>query len=355
MKVCQAISQQGHEVKLWVPGTSPVDFVSIRDQYGLQSEFEIAWLPARNTFKRYDFAWQAVEHARVWQADVIYTWTPQAALFSVWRGEKTILEMHDRATGNLGPLVLKQFLQANSAQTELVCVTRALHQALETQLDLDIPDQKVVIAPNGVDTERYQNLPEPAAAREQLGLKQVTTVSYTGHFYAGRGVDILFELARAFPLVQFLWIGGRESELTQVREQLAESALANVVLTGFINNQRLPLYQAASDVLLMPYERSIAGSSGGNSADICSPMKMFEYMAAGRLILTSDLPVIHEVLDEATAVFCPPEDSAAWIHALDEALENPGMLQAKGQAARALMNRYTIQARQENILRAFTA
>ena len=209
--------------------------------------------------------------------------------------------------------------------------------------------------PTGVDTERYHSLPDPAAARATLGLKQVTTVSYTGHFYTGRGVDILFELARAFPQVQFLWIGGRESELTPVREQLAASALANVVLTGFINNQRLPLYQAASEVLLMPYERSIAGSSGGNSADICSPMKMFEYMAAGRLILTSDLPVIHEVLDEATAVFCPPEDSAAWIHALEAALADPAMLHEKGQAARALMNRYTIQARQENILRAFTA
>ena len=186
-------------------------------------------------------------------------------------------------------------------------------------------------------------------------LIRYTTVSYTGHFYAGRGVDVLFELATAFPHVQFLWIGGRESELVAVKGRLAEEGLANVVLTGFIDNQHLPLYQAASEILLMPYEKSIAGSSGGNSADICSPMKMFEYMAAGRLILTSDLPVIHEVLDEETACFCPPEDAAAWIRLLGWVLEDPELIRAKGLAARTRMDQYTIQQRQQNILRAFTS
>ena len=84
-------------------------------------------------------------------------------------------------------------------------------------------------------------------------------------------------------------------------------------MTGFIENSKLPLYQAACDILLMPYENAIAGSSGGNSVDICSPMKMFEYMAVGRAIISSDLPVIHEVLDNETAFFCPPEDSSAWV------------------------------------------
>lgn len=354
MKVCQAIREEGHEVRLWIPGNQPSAFAPLKDQYGLRSEFDITWLPAWNRLKRYDFAWSAVQHAIQWNADLIYTWTPQAALFAVWRGQKTILEMHDRATGQFGPGVLKQFLQAKNVQTELVCVTRSLQHALEEQLELVIPDRQVVIAPNGVDVERYQNLPRPAEARKQLGLPEVTTVSYTGHFYAGRGVDVLFALAQAFPWVQFLWIGGRESELTAVRQQLADTGLTNVILTGFIDNRRLPLYQAASEVLLMPYERSIAGSSGGNSADICSPMKMFEYMAAGRLILTSDLPVIREVLDDASACFCPPEDPDAWVRSLGEALADPAFIHEHGLAARQLMNRYTIQQRQHNILRAFS-
>ena len=92
--------------------------------------------------------------------------------------------------------------------------------------------------------------------------------------------------------------------------------LDNVTLTGFVPNRHIPLYQAAGEILLMPYERSVTVSGGGNTADICSPMKMFEYMAAGRAILSSDLAVLHEVLDETSAVFCPPENSQAWVSAL---------------------------------------
>ena len=92
-------------------------------------------------------------------------------------------------------------------------------------------------------------------------------------------------------------------------------------------NQRIPLYQAAADVLLMPYEQSITGSSGGNTVDICSPMKMFEYMAAGRAILSSDLPVLHEVLNVSNAVFCPPppEGDEAWKSALGNLVANEGL------------------------------
>ena len=46
-------------------------------------------------------------------------------------------------------------------------------------------------------------------------------------------------------------------------------------------------------------------------------MKMFEYMAAERAIITSDLPVIREVLNESNAVFCPPDEVDAWKTAIE--------------------------------------
>jgi glycosyltransferase involved in cell wall biosynthesis len=82
-------------------------------------------------------------------------------------------------------------------------------------------------------------------------------------------------------------------------------------------------------------------------------MKMFEYMAAGRAILSSDLPVIHEVLDETTAVFCPPEDLSAWQRALSHLRENPGDCQALGQNARAAVQAYTWRSRSERALADF--
>jgi len=91
-------------------------------------------------------------------------------------------------------------------------------------------------------------------------------------------------------------------------EKLNTAGITNVTLTGFIPNQQIPLYQATADVLLMPFSRSFGGSSGGDTSRICSPLKTFEYLATGRAILASDLPVMREVLNESNVCFYTPED-----------------------------------------------
>src|SRR4030095_4341321 len=133
----------------------------------------------------------------------------------------------------------------------------------------------------------------------------------TGHLYAGRGADLFLALAKSIPQAHFVWVGGRPEDVVTWKQRTEN--ISNLTFTGFIPNQDLPLYQSAADILLMPYSRSILGSSGtADSASVASPMKMFEYMAAGRAILSAELPVIREVLNEKSAVFCEPEDVGAW-------------------------------------------
>jgi glycosyltransferase involved in cell wall biosynthesis len=179
-------------------------------------------------------------------------------------------------------------------------------EAVETVAGLRFPDDAVQVAPNGVDLAQYESLPGAAEARRQLGLQEKPTAGFTGHIYPGRGADLLFELALRMPDVHFLWVGGKPDEVDTGASKLAEAGASNVTMTGFVENSRLPLYQAAADVLLMPYGRSISASSGQDIAEVINPMKMFDYMAAGRAILSADLPVIHEVLNESNAVFCEP-------------------------------------------------
>jgi glycosyltransferase involved in cell wall biosynthesis len=120
-----------------------------------------------------------------------------------------------------------------------------------------------------------------------------------------------------------------------------------------VPNERIPLYQSAADVLLMPYGRAVTTSSGGNTAEFCSPMKMFEYMAAGRAILTSDLPVLREVLNETRAVFSPLGQSEAWELALGGLLTNPEKRQALGRSARSAVEQYSWVNREQRVLEGF--
>lgn len=185
------------------------------------------------------------------------------------------------------------------------------------------------------------DLPDPASARRKLGLPPASTVLCTGHLYEGRGADLFLALAEKFPQNNFVWVGGRAADVEAWKERAAGQGLANLTFTGFVLNEQIPLYQSAADVLLMPYQRTVATSSGGNTADICSPMKMFEYMASGRAILSSDLPVLHEVLDETTAVFCPPDNTGAWETALSSLLGDENRRRELGQCARQAVEPYS--------------
>jgi glycosyltransferase involved in cell wall biosynthesis len=352
MKACQALAQLGHDVELMVPGSHAAPWEDLAPLYGLTTRFKITWIPTQPAWKHYDLAWKAVRRARASGAEAVYTWMLQAAWLAT-RGETpTLLEVHDRITGRVGPWLYRGFLRSRG-EKRLLLITDALRRRLGKDFGALRAEKQVVITPNGVDLERFTALPDAPAARQALGLPERLTAVYSGSFYSGRGVELLFALAAAFPQTGFVWVGGRENDLQRLRQRLADEGLQNVHLTGFVPNQRLPLYQAAGDVLLMPYERAIAGSSGGNSAEICSPMKMFDYMASGRAILTSDLPVLREVLNEHNAVFCPPEDVHAWQAALQGLLGDAQQRAALGRQARADVERYTWLARERRALEGF--
>ena len=345
MKVCQAFTQLRHDVILLVPGPQPEDLkpATLQQHYGLSMLFKVEWLSVRT---RRQFPWVAVRHARRIHADLLYLWPLQAAALGLLAGMPTMLELHDFPSGRFGPLWLRLFL-ALPGRKRLLPITDALRVAL------DLPAERTVIAPDGVDLERYVSLPDPDSARRELGLPAAPTVLCTGHLYEGRGADLFLALAEKFRQTSFVWVGGRSADVRVWATRASAQALTNVNFLGFVPNERIPLYQSAADVLLMPYQRTVATSSGGNTAGICSPMKMFEYMAAGRAILTSELPVLREVLDETTAVFCPSDNVMAWESALGGLLNDEKQRQSLGKCACRAVQHYSWIERSRRILETF--
>ena len=352
MKVCHAMKELGHDITLVVPGDKAVPWMDLQDHYGLQQAFNIHWIPENLAFRRYDFAIKALQTARRMAPDMIYTWVLQAAVLAVWLRLPTILEMHDRVTGKFGPWLFQRFLKSRTKK-RLLPITDALKRLLISDYNLHEEHIEIVIAPDGVDLNRYQDLPSPEEARRQLGLREGYTAGYSGHFYAGRGMELLYRLAKSLPEMQFLWVGGNPEDVAQWQKRMEGEGIQNITLTGFMQNALLPQYQAAADVLMMPYQIKISGSGGGNTAQIASPMKMFEYMAAGRAIISSDLPVIHEVLNDQTAIFCNPEDFNDWRAALLALQSDPARREQLAQNVRTLAKSYSWCARTERALQGY--
>jgi glycosyltransferase involved in cell wall biosynthesis len=105
-------------------------------------------------------------------------------------------------------------------------------------------------------------------------------------------------------------------------------------------------------VVLAPFQRRITIAGEGDIANWTSPLKVFEYMAAGKAILCSDLPVLREVMrDGDNCLLLPPDDVDAWSAAL-ERLRDDGDLRARlGKNARLdFLEHYTWKARASRVL-----
>ena len=153
--------------------------------------------------------------------------------------------------------------------------------------------------------------------------------------------ELLIEIARALEgEAQLIQIGNpppannRSNELPR-----------NLQFLGLQPLEAVRVFQAAADVLLIPY------SSRLRTVKFMSPVKLLEYMAAGRPIVAFDHSVLREVLtDRENAVLIQPDDSLAMAEGirlvladseLSDSISNNAQQQAKArtweQRARAIV------------------
>jgi len=168
-------------------------------------------------------------------------------------------------------------------------------------LQLGADPARTHVVPNGVDIERFHDVdPRP------LGLPDgAFVVMFCGLFYPWHGVR---HLAAAFPRVldhvphaRLVLVGDGE-EVDLVRSVLEDAGITDhVVITGLVPRNEVPGYLAAADVLVSPHVR--------NDGFIGSPIKLWEYMAAGRAIVATRVAQLAEVLEDGhTALLVEPDD-----------------------------------------------
>lgn len=369
MKMAQAFAGLGYTVRLCAPAASlgsdkqqaehPA-WEDLARHYGLRQRFEIDWLNCRPRLKRYDYGWSAVQWARRGTADWIYTRLPQAAALASQMGIPTLLEVHDLPQGRMGAWLFSLFLRGSGAR-RLIVITQALAADLEKRFNIKLDPPFCLIAPDGVDLERYENLPGPEETRRRLmeagqssplgRLRQERfCAGYTGHLYPGRGTELLVELASRLPQIDFLIVGGEPEQVLALDDQARRRTLHNLILTGFVPNAELPVYQAACDILLLPYQSRVEASSGGDIARYLSPMKLFEYLACERAIVASSLPVLQEVLNEHNALIVPIGGLELWEAAIQRLLNNPDLRSALARQARLDARQYAWEGRAARIL-----
>lgn len=352
--MCQAFLQEEYDIRLVAPVPSGQEAVSVEDirkQYGISMMFPMTTIPARAEGRRILYDVQAVKIAKKDKAAFVYTRSLRCAVLAVLFGLRVIVEVHDVPGGRWGPRYMR-FIFSSRKTAAVVVITEALKKELVIRFG-DLHTCPVIVASDGVDLERFANQILPPEARRSLGFDPIGfTAGYAGSLYHGRGVELVLSLAERFPECRFLIIGGLHDQAKELERGTRDRKLNKVLFPGFVPNSEIPSYLSACDVLLMPYQESVSVSGGGDTARWMSPMKMFEYLATGRLIISSDLPVLREVLNDGNAVLCPPGDIDAWEGALRMAASDCAWRSRLGQRAREDAERYDWRERVKKIMAA---
>ena len=355
MKMCQAYRRLGHRVTLLVPAWRRGLEAGVGDVftfYGVSERFRIVRVPhsVRLAGRAY-FGLLLPVVAALCRPDLVHT----RNLVVGWGTARllrlpTILELHDLPDRTPRQRTTFRRTSGSAAVLAVVTITRAQTRLLEPLAD---PNARFVVAPDGVDASWLAERPEREEARRELGLQEEARrlAVYTGHLYRGRGVELILELARRTPDHLFLIVGGREEDVARLRRQA--EGLANVRIPGFQPPARVPLYLRAADVLLMPYADAIETAGGTDTAAYASPLKLFEYLAAGRPVLASQLPVLGEILRHGdNALLLPYESAEAWAEALRRLAAEPELAAALAAGARRDAAGFSWERRAERILAA---
>ena len=365
MQTCHAYAERGADVTLvTLRVRRPEAFAgTVWDHFGLPRSFRIVAVPTllgRNPSTH----WFRLSAGVPALALALFT-----ALQQAFRPRKVVV--HARAPIFAAPFVLVRPLLPARRRPLLLFETHTLPKAANKwivrgadrvavnsrKLALDItrhfglPPERVVFAPLGPYNRVRRH--DKTAARVQLALPGDAAIAcYAGKMTEEHNeflLDAAADLERRVPRFVLLLVGGNQRILTWTRERVARLGLGvSVVLAGFVAPSAVDLYLAAADVLVYHMPSSLS------TFPYCTPAKGYDYQAACRPIVATDIPLFEEVFgsDGERAIRVtertPRGLSDGVLQAL--ALEDGGL--AMTQRASAWIEQRSWERRTDTILRA---
>lgn len=218
---------------------------------------------------------------------------------------------------------------AFGASSTLIAVSDQVASYLE-----NFPEAKgrIQVIPNGVDVNRFHSQVKPILPHEE----GIFTIGFVGTLKAWHGLEILVEM---FDLVHDLGNGicllivGDGPGRKMLEQELSARGLREVThFTGAVDHDEVPSWLASMDVAVAPYP---------DLPDFYfSPLKIYEYMAAGLPVVVSDIGQIADVVKtNVNGIRCPAGDAKALASAILRIRNDPGFARKFGKAARATVEK----------------
>jgi glycosyltransferase involved in cell wall biosynthesis len=212
----------------------------------------------------------------------------------------------------------------------LIAVTPEIKEALIA--DLGLEPGKITVIPNGANIDLFKPM-DSKLAKKRIGLTELShLIVFVGHLIAWQGVEYLIRsiprVVRDCPDATVLIVGEGliKERLVKLAEQIGISD--RVIFTGMIPYDKVPLYINASDICVAPFIREKNEILG------VSPLKIYEYAACGKAIVTSRLPGLEFVEKCEMGVLIQPDSAEDLAKAIIKLLQNPELSKQMGENGR---------------------
>lgn len=372
-KMCEAFAQNGIKVTLMHPYRYQPDpalrKLRVFEYYGVHPVFQVLTLPnwdvvrLNSLIPDKSFAPIFFTHAILYglfgalmarreKADLYYTRNVEFAYWLVRLGLPTVYEAHTV------PKRGQRWLLERLTQEKPLLLVAALTSFIrERFVHMGFPSDRIVVLPDSVDLSRFQGLPSQNECRRRLGLPfDRPIIGYIGRFRTlemEKGIPELVQMMAYLPSLDgveplLLCVGGPMDAVPRYLDLAHRLGVPECRLqfVDRVPNPEVPLWMRACDIVTIPWPWTEF------SAYFTSPMKLFEYMAAGVPIVATDLPSIREVLCHGENAWLVDAGSIySLAHGLKMLLSNVAIAQRLAENARSDVRRFTWQKRAQGILK----
>ncbi len=345
MKICEAFAELCEEFELIVPENTECDIQEdLFSYYGVNYRFPISRVKKKKFLGglyQYYFALSVLFLILKKKCGQVITRDPIVAFLAVFLHKKVVLDLHGELAhicGRAYRMIKHDFFRKNK-YLKIVMITESLVKYYEKKYQLD--PTLVTVLPDGCTLENFM----PYCDTPLLADKKMH-IAYAGSFGVGRGYEIIQELAKQDCRHIYTIYGGLKEDALKVTGQTPPD---NISFKGFIANRDIPGELCNQDILLLPYQNTLI-AKGEDTGKVMSPLKLFEYMASGRVIIASDLNVLKEILNEGNCYFAVPDDASSWMNVIRHIEGNKEEAVAKAEKAKQDVKQYTWKIRAKKML-----
>jgi len=360
-KMCEQFGLVGLDAELWIPTRQNPISQDLFDYYGLKKGFVVKKIkcfdficfakylgPLSVFLQNLNFV-RKIFFKKISSGVIIYTRSQEIAWLAKKRGFKTFYECHEWF-GRRKWLMTRFIKKADG----IITTNRFIGQEF---VNRGYTENKIFVAPNGVDLDIFGvDMDKQKALLELFGASDIydklsgkKILVYTGSFKV-KGVEKgIREILNAMKKINredlvFLAVGGSGQDIDYYKEMADGLGISNrVYFFGHQNQQKLAIFQQASDILLMPFPKI------AHYEYYMNPLKTFEYMASYRPIIASSLPSLKEYLNDDNCLFCEPGNSDDLAEKIKKLFEDQVLSQRIATRAREDSKHYAWQRRAEKI------